>query len=193
MIIDISWPITNQSTTYKDRNDIAITEKICLHPHVGTHVDAPAHFVKDGNTIDKIDLSKLIGPCRVLDLTHVEEVITKKDLIKFDIQSGERILFKTKNSTKSATESFDCNFVYLDANGAQFLAEKNIACVGIDYLGIEREQENHLTHIAFLEKNIPIIEGLRLAHVTPGTYRLICLPLKLHGLDGAPARAILTK
>lgn len=214
-IIDISWPITPEMTTYKDKKNIdtkplATFEKnnarehlLTASTHIGTHIDAPAHFIQNGSTIDQIDLSKLVGPCRVLDLTHVSEKITKEDLVACNIEKGttfgegttfdegSRILLKTKNSLLSPTAPFNYDFVYLDHSGAAYLAEQKVLCVGIDYLGIERDQPGHPTHITLMKKGIPIIEGLRLQDVDAGSYTLYCMPLSLPGLEAAPARAIL--
>jgi len=191
-IIDISWPINNNITEYKDRKTINISEKIItLHPHTGTHIDAPAHFLKNGKTIDQIDLNRLIGKCRVLDFTEIEEKITEKDLEKHDIKKDEIILLKTKNSDLTITQKFDANFVYLEKSGAEFLVKKEIKSVGIDYLGIERDQPNHETHKTLLENDILIIEGLRLKNVEAKGYFFYCLPIYLENLDSAPARAIL--
>lgn len=191
--IDISWPITNDMTTYKDRNDVVVTGKsISCNFHTGTHVDAPAHFITGGKTIDQIAIEKLCGPCRILDMTHVAEKITAEDFIEYDIVADEIILLKTKNSDLPATGPFDYAFIYLDASGAQFLANKNIKAVGIDCLGIERNQPNHPTHKILFEKEIIVFEGLRLAEVqAPGTYIFLALPLLLPYADGAPARAVL--
>lgn len=190
-------------TTYKDGDDVKIKKvqsfsknsvrehELTISSHIGTHIDAPAHFLQDGATLDQIALEKLVGPCRVLDFTKNEEKITQEDLLPFSISPSERILFKTKNSFLSPTKKFDYNFIYLDHTGAAYLAEIGISCVGIDYLGIERNQPDHESHIALLSKNIPIIEGLRLKHVEAGHYHLCCLPLLVPGLEGAPARAIL--
>jgi len=202
-IIDISWPISSHMTAYKDRSVVAFTHtkiyekdhareaQIVLGTHSGTHVDAPSHFLEHGQPLDQIDLNYLIGPCKVLDLTNIEEKITAKDLYNFDIVENDRILLKTKNSFLDSNAPFDSLFVYLEKSGADYLAAKNIQSIGIDYLGIERNQPDHATHSIVLEKNIPIIEGLRLGHVEPGEYMLCCLPLALQGLEAAPARAIL--
>jgi arylformamidase len=133
----------------------------------------------------------LIGDCKVLDLTHVDEKIIASDLQKFDIQENDIILFKTKNSLFPDTGKFEPNFIYLDKTGAQYLASKKIKTVGIDYLGIERKQPEHETHITLFESNITIIEGLRLAEANPGVYFLICLPVKIEGVEAASSRAIL--
>jgi arylformamidase len=202
-IIDISWPISPTMTAYKNKQTVVFTpiktfetdkareSLISMSTHAGTHVDAPYHFLQQGITIDNFDLNSLVGPCKVIDLSHCDEKITAADLEKQSINQGDRILLKTKNSKNEASAPFNPNFVYLAADAAQYLASKKILTVGIDYLGIERAQPNHETHRVLFENNITIIEGLRLDHVQAGTYFLCCLPLKLQGLDAAPARAIL--
>jgi len=202
-IIDISWPITAQMTAYKDRSVVQIKPTktfaqdqareaiVTLGTHTGTHVDAPTHFIEDGETVDQVSLEKLIGRCRVLDLQNVQGGITRKDLAQHTIIPGEIILLKTTNSLLSDAQLFDPEFVYLAHSGAQYLVESKIKAVGIDYLGIERNQPAHKTHIELLKHEIPIIEGLRLALVDVGIYQFICLPLNMPGLEAAPARALL--
>ncbi len=202
-LIDISWPIHLKITEYKDRKSLQFTPvstfdkdearstDICFNAHTGTHVDAPSHFLKDGKSIEGYNLKQLIGPCMVLDLSNVTEKITAQDLKDYDIQPDDIVLLKTKNSALNPDGPFQKEFVYVDSSAADFLAKKNIKAVGIDYLGFERTQPNHESHKAILSKNIPIIEGLRLAHVKEGEYFLWCLPLKLEGIEAAPARAIL--
>jgi len=202
-IIDISWPISPDMTTYKDRSivsfepskrleqDGARETKITLGSHSGTHVDAPAHFFERGDTVERLPLEQLVGPCVVLDLTHVDEKITREDLEQYDLDEGVIVLLKTKNSETSPIAPFDSSFIYLDESGARYLAEHQIGAVGIDYLGIERNQSDHATHKTLIRADIPIIEGLRLRGVEEGEYILFCLPLKLVGLDAAPARALL--
>jgi len=201
-IYDISWPISPAITTYKNRNDVSVTDtktwaehmvresQLCMSMHTGTHVDAPSHFVQDGLSIDSVPLQALVGPCVVLDMTMCNEVITRSDLQGKDL-SKPRVLLKTRNSFISPTEPFNFSFVYVDAGAAEYLAGKEVQCVGIDYLGIERNQPDHKTHTALLSKQIPIIEGLRLESVEPGTYTLVCLPLSIEGVEAAPARAVL--
>ena len=205
VIIDISWPISENMTAYKDRKTVSICRtktfehdrvresKITLGSHTGTHVDAPAHFIINGKTIDKLPLENLYGPCRVIDFSACEEKIYLPDILAHDIQEGERLLFKTRNSLKQSNDPFDFEFVYLDAEAAEFLAFKKTKLVGIDYLGVERQQPNHPTHTWLFSHDVAIVEGLRLSHVNPGNYTLCCLPLNLPGLEAAPARAILIK
>ena len=204
-IIDISWPISPEMTAYKDRSvvdfmpikvfemDGARESLLQLGTHSGTHIDAPSHFCEDGETIDRMPLSALIGPCEVVDATAVKLVITAADLRTMNIPMRSRILFKTSNSQRAATDPFDKNFVYLDASAAQFLVDKKTRAVGIDYLGIERNQPAHDTHILLMNNEVAIIEGLRLQHVLPGSYQLSCLPMAIVGLEAAPARAVLVK
>lgn len=203
-IVDISWPLSEKTTGYKDRKTVAFEtlknfEKdgaresaLWITTHSGTHVDAPAHMLKSGVAIDQLPLELFCGPCIVLDLMLVQEKITQAWLADQadQIKEGDIVLFKTANSLLSPTEKFNPNFVYLDLSGAQYLAEKKVKAVGTDYLGIERNQPGHLTHHELLTHNIGIIEGLRLADVEPGRYLFVCLPLSLIGFDGAPARAI---
>ena len=202
-LIDISWPIFSGMTEYKNRSsfeskDVKSYERdgaretmLCMNMHTGTHVDAPAHFIKGAKTIDQLDPGSLMGPCRVLDFMQLTEKITRADLEQCEFKEGEIILFKTQNSNLTETQQFNPSFVYLDADAARYCVEHKIRTVGIDYLGIERNQPNHETHAELLSHEIAIIEGLRLAHVQPGAYFLLCLPLALLGLDAAPARAVL--
>ena len=203
--IDISWPISSDMTAYKDRSVVRIIPTknfehdgvreslITLGSHTGTHIDAPAHFIVDGVTTDALSIDATVGPCVVIDMTQCTDSITRKNLVAFagQIQQGARILFKTRNSARTPTDPFDATFVYIDQQAAEYLVELKIQAVGIDYLGIERNQKGHETHRALLSAGVVIIEGLRLEHVTPGDYFLYCLPLALVGVDGAPARAIL--
>lgn len=201
-IIDISMTIHEGMQVYKNKDEkrpkIYNTvnhqtgkvheSRIDIDVHCGTHVDAPLHMLAGGETIETIGLERLVGPARVLDLTHVEDAITKDDLVPHGIRRGERILFKTKNSL---TDEFLWDFVYLREDGAQYLIEQGVTLAGTDGLGIERAQPEYTTHRPLLRNNIVIVEGLRLAHVEPGSYWLVIAPLKLTGIDAAPARAFL--
>lgn len=202
-IIDISWPISLDMTAYKDRRvvvfnytktfekDHARESVLTIGSHSGTHVDAPSHFLADGATIQGVPLESTCGPCIVLDCTQVSEAITEHDLEHHAIAQNSIVLLKTRNSSFPVTAPFQYDFIYLAASGAAYLASKKIKAVGIDYLGIERQQPQHDTHEAFMRAGITIIEGLRLAHVRPGEYILWCLPLHVQGLEAAPARAVL--
>lgn len=202
-LYDISWPITPEMTAYKDKKTVSfeivknfeedgVRESIItLSSHTGTHIDAPAHFLSDGQFVDNNLITNFSGSCTVFDLSHITESISRTDLENLVINEGDIILFKTKNSLLSPTEKFVPDFIYLNESGATYLAEKKIKTVGIDYLGIERNQPNHETHMVLMSNNITIIEGLRLDHVPPGQFFLWCVPLAIIGLEAAPARALL--
>lgn len=205
-IVDISWPISRDITSYKNKKTVEFTPTkqfeqdnaretiIQLSCHTGTHVDAPSHFLEQGIPIDQLNLATLISRCTVIDCTDNSTSLSKSYLEqKIRPKAGDVLLFKTPNSFLHPTDLFDPNFVFLDYSGAQWCAENNIKTVGIDYLGIERGQQNHETHSILFMHNITIIEGLRLASVEQDEYLLVCLPLNIIGLEAAPARAVLIK
>lgn len=161
---------------------------LTINVHTGTHVDAPLHMIAGGNTIETVSLERLIGPARVLDLTHLKGFITKEDLLPYAIQPRERLLFKT---TSSLTEEFDMDFVFLREDGAEYLAEIGVGLVATDALGIERAQPDYKTHRTLMKNDIIIVEGLRLKDVPAGNYTVVIAPLKMTGIDAAPARAFL--
>ena len=201
-VIDISMTIRGDMPVYHDApakrpvHTVARTippdgvneSALSMNLHTGTHLDSPFHMIEGGLPTEFLPLERLITVCRVLDLTHVAEKITKDDLMGLDIREGDFLLLKTGNS---AHKGWRDEFVYLEKSGAEYLASLHISGVGTDALGIERAQPGHETHIALLEKEIIILEGLRLWHVEAGRYLLIALPVKIAGADGAPTRAVL--
>lgn len=202
-IIDISWPLDASTTAYKDKKTIAfntiktreadgaLESVITLSTHSGTHIDAPAHFLDRGVTIEQVPLDQLMGECKVVDLSHVKNAITAQDLQDCELEEGDMVLFKTSNSLLSPTAPFKKDFVYLDASAARYLIDCGVELVGLDYLGIERDQPGHETHHLLMNAKIAIVEGLRLANVEQDIYLLVCLPLAVIGLEASPARAIL--
>lgn len=204
-IIDISWPLNSNTTEYKDKKYLKIEKLsdfpkqqvretlITMHSHTGTHIDAPAHFFENGKTIDKLNLEKFVGNCQVLDFSDVEEKITDKELEKKNIKENQIILLKTKNSTLPYVGKFFPEFVYLNKTGAEYLVSKKAKTVGIDYLGIERDNPNHDVHKILLQNEIPIIEGLRLKEAHEKDYFIFCAPIAFENLDGCIARAVLTE
>lgn len=136
-IIDISWPITEDMTNYKDKQVVQFKQNktfekdsvrdsiITLGSHTGTHVDAPSHFLQGGKTADRVSLEYFIGVCKVFDLTQVTESISVRDLEKFFIESGDILLFKTKNSSLVPTQKFNYDFIFINKDAAQYLSEKN--------------------------------------------------------------------
>ena len=204
-IFDISMTIEPDMPLYKGRSsekpkletintheeDGAHKTKISMTLHTGTHLDAPLHMIKEGADLHYLDNKQLIAPCQVIDVSHLDEKISAKEIKDLQVEDDEFILFKTKNSEPGYLHQFPKKFIYLDKSAAKLLAEKNPAGVGIDALGIERNQPEHKTHKLLLENEIIIIEGLRLNEIKPGRYTLILAPLKLKNYEGAPARALL--
>ncbi len=203
-IIDISMPIHPAMPVYKGQpakrpvftveRDLtthsSYETRLSLNLHTGTHFDAPMHMLAGGATVDQLELNRMITPCKVLDLTDVEDHISERDLIGKPINAGDFILLKTRNSDQDILES---EYVYLDHSGAAYLKERQICGVGIDALGIERSQPEHSTHKILLDAGILILEGLRLQEAVAGDYLLYALPLRLMGVEAAPARAVLVE
>ena len=168
--------------------------KLKLTTHTGTHIDAPNHFVANGAGIDQIPLEKLIGPCKVLDMTNIGRNEILPEDFKNPVEEGDRILLKTGNYKLLKDSKFPDEYVSLSEEAAKFLVSKNINLVGIDFLGIEKEKNpGHPVHVTLLLAGVVNVEGLDLENIEPGEYELICLPLKIKNGDGAPARVILVK
>ena len=173
------------------KGDPATVSRLSLGVHTGTHVDAPVHFLADGAGVDAVPLDQLLGEARVVEVTDGPS-IGAAQLRPVDPRPGERLLFKTRNSARCwKADRFLADFVYLSTEGAALLAERRVRTVGIDYLSIAGMDEGVPTHRTLLEQGICIIEGLDLSSIQPGSYELICLPLRLAGADGAPARVLL--
>jgi len=164
--------------------------------HTGTHVDAPFHFIRDGRTAESLSLSVLTGPALVVRIPDQVPLISAEVLEQAQIPSGEeRLLFRTSNSALwgQGTREFHPGFVAIPADGAEWLVRRGVRLVGVDYLSVSPYQNSVPTHRTLLQEGVVILEGLDLSAVPPGKYTLYCLPLKLVGSDGAPARAILVK
>jgi arylformamidase len=165
-----------------------------LSVHTGTHVDAPYHFLPDGITIEKLPLDVLVGRAQVVELADNITEIDEKVIMSLPlIPNIERILFKTRNSKfwLRVDKGFHTDFIGINEVGAKELVKRNIRLVGIDYLSIAPYKKSRPTHEVMLNSKMIVIEGLDLSDIKPGLYTLYCLPLKLEGSDGAPARAIL--
>lgn len=162
--------------------------------HTGTHVDAPLHFIDGTNAVEAMNLEVLIGPARVVQVADDVNVIDREVLDKLELPDGTtRVLFKTRNSNYWASQvrEFQTNFVGIDESGSKYLVEKGVRLVGVDYLSVAPFKQSRPTHQILLGANTVIVEGLDLSAVQPGEYQLICLPIKIKGSDGAPARAVL--
>ena len=204
-IYDVTVPISSSMPIYAGdpparvesaksiaNGDSANVSHLDFGAHSGTHVDAPNHFIEGGRRIDQLDLTKLMGPCRVVRVP--DDVLTIEPQHFADLDGARRVLVKTKNSAFWNDSEFHSDFAHLGPAAAEALVEHGVELVGIDYLSIERfHSADHAVHKAFLSNEIVILEGLDLRAVEAGDYELICLPLKYMGGggDGAPARTIL--
>jgi arylformamidase len=193
----VHWPgdervNLHRTSSINDGEEANVTA-ISMSAHTGTHIDAPLHFIKDGKDVTQIALDKLTGEANIFQIEN-EQAITLEVIKNFEINKGDRVLFKTKNSEKDWTmRPFNKNYIYLATDAAKYLKEKGVACIGIDYLSIAGEINGAEVHKILLGAEICIIEGLNLKNIEPGFYEMICLPLKLKGADGAPARVVIRK
>jgi len=165
--------------------------KIDMGSHCGTHLDAPGHYISGGMTVDELPLELLIGEAKVMKV-EAEHSIDIEAIQGKDIQEGDRILFKTKNSSLYQEMGFLQDYLYLSPDAARYLKYKKVRLVGIDYYSIDRfSDEEGPCHQILLASGIVILEGLNLYNVEEGRYHLIALPLKITGCDGSPVRAVL--
>lgn len=168
--------------------------RLDISAHTGTHVDAPHHFLNDGRTVESLALDVLTGPCYVVQLPDDVDEISAEVLERIPLAAGTtRILFGTRNSKLWAQGEtrFQENFVAISEDGAEWLVERGIKLVGVDYLSVAPYSDSVPTHRVLLQAGVVALEGINLSQVPRGFYDLYCLPLKLAGADGAPARAIL--
>lgn len=191
----VHWPgdpaVHIKRTKNMDRGDKDNVSFIKMGSHTGTHMDAPLHFIKKEKGLDKMPLDAVIGPAKVLEIRDKYH-IGVKELKTYSIKSGERIIFKTKNSAYWKRSVFRKDFVYIPPEAAAWLTSLGVKTVGVDYLSVGGyHKDGAQTHKILLKAGIWIIEGLNLPGVKPGEYDLICLPLKILNSDGAPARAII--
>jgi arylformamidase len=192
------WPgdphVTLELVSSMDRGDEVNVTQLSMSAHTGTHVDAPHHFLNDQRTVDALALEVLTGPCQVIHLSDAVDVINAAVLDRINLPSGAtRLLFATRNSQlwgKNGT-IFEKDFVAVSPDGAEWLVRHGIRLVGVDYLSVAPFSDSFPTHTILLKAGVVIVEGLQLSQVSDGAYQLYCLPLKLLGADGAPARAIL--
>jgi len=198
-VIDITMTITESMKVYKNKESKKPTLKtvsnkpvyetdIAMNLHTGTHIDFPKHMISDGKLSDAYTIDQYIGNCYVLDVTFLERRILKKDLTSINLNTYDFILFKTKNSF---SDTFNPDYIYLSEEAAEYLSHSELKGVGIDALGIEREQPGHPTHHLLLNQDILIYEGLDLKDVSEGVYEFIGLPTKIGSVEASPVRAIL--
>jgi arylformamidase len=193
-----TWPgdpkIVLEQLESMDKGAHANVTTISSTVHIGTHVDAPHHFLNDGRTVENLPLDVLTGPCYVVQLPDGIDAITAEVLARTEVSSDmKRILFGTSNSHKwvKGESKFDEDFVAITEDGAEWLVERGVQLVGVDYLSVAPYGDSEGTHKVLLKAGVVVVEGLNLSNVVRGFYELYCLPLKIAGSDGAPARAIL--
>jgi len=187
-------PIELEQVESMDRGAHANVSRLSAGVHIGTHVDAPHHFLNDGRTIEQLPLDVLTGPCYVTQLPDGVEAITAETLDGISLPAdATRILFGTSNSRlwSRGEMEFQEDFVSVTEDGAKWLVKRGVQLVGVDYLSVAPFGDSIPTHKILLGAGVVVVEGLDLSAVPRGFYDLYCLPLKLLGSDGAPARAIL--
>jgi arylformamidase len=204
--IDISLPVYSGMVVWPGDSEVHVQRVMELEKgdpfnltqcsftaHTGTHMDAPRHFLHQGAAIDTLPLDAVLGSCRVVQIRDQHAVRTTE--LPKDLEPGDRILFKTDNSLKyNSLHKFIEDFVYVSKEAASALVAANVRTVGIDYLSVGGFRNDMAeTHLILLQAGVWIIEGLDLSKVEPGRYELACLPLRLVGADGAPARAALRR
>lgn len=206
-IYDISLPISPDLPVWPGDSAIVIEEIFSMDKgadanvsrleagvHIGTHVDAPHHFLNDGRTVENLALDILTGPAFVLHVNDDVDSITAEVLDASPIPPAtSRLLLRTKNSRLWTSDSrkFHSDFIAISSDGAEWLVEHGIQLIGVDYLSVAAFDDSVPTHKTLLSAGIIVLEGCDLSQVPQGDYDLYCLPLKLVGSDGAPARTIL--
>lgn len=177
-----------------DRGDVANVTRMAGPVHAGTHVDAPLHFIDGGADVAALELDVLMGPARLVHLPDAD-VVSTEILDRLDLAPGtERLLFRTRNSAlwDDPGHAFRQDYVALTPDAARWVVARGIRLVGVDYLSVERfDEPGNATHRILLGAAVVIVEGLDLRRVPEGDYQLVCLPLKIAGGDGAPARVVL--
>ena len=194
----VVWPEDPPVELYKTASiadgSQANVSRIHMGVHTGTHVDAPYHFIDGGKTVDNLDVGMLTGRAYVLHVDHGVDLITKDVIENSSIPPRtKRVLFKTRNSAlwQDGHSEFDEGYVAIDPEAAALLIQRGVKLVGVDYLSVATYTDTTPTHQVLLQAGVIIVEGLNLSQVGQGRYTLYCLPLKIEGVDGAPARAIL--
>lgn len=196
---DVTLPLSPQSIVWPgdarfsriEKKGTAIVSQITMSSHMGTHLDAPKHFIFSATSVDGVALSKLIGQAKIFAL-HDKPQISLAAVQRLAIKPGDKILFKTANQKLLRNKNFTSDYVSLSLDAAKFLAAKKIDLVGIDYFGIEaKSSPGHPVHKTLLRAGIVIVEGLDLSKVTPGVYQIAALPMKIKDGDGAPCRVVL--
>jgi len=187
-------PFTVEAVKRIARGDSSNVSTLHMSAHTGTHVDAPRHYFDEGPGADALPLELMLGRARVVEMSSVRSGIGASELAALDLSDDIRVLFKTSNSRLWGSPEFHQDYVGITASGAEHLIAHGIKVVGVDYLTVEEfKKPGAPAHHALLGGGAIIIEGLNLRDVEPGIYDLLCLPLRVVGADGAPARVLLRR
>lgn len=204
-IYDVSVPIKTGGLVYPGNPEISIELQqavargaganvsfIRFGSHTGTHADASRHFFDDGQPVDQIPLERLIGPAILIAFPDDVRSVTAEHLKSKNLDGHKRVLIRTRNSALLSQKEFVPDYTFIAPDAAQYLVDIGVELVGVDYLSIEQfHSGHHRTHKTLLGRSVVIVEGLNLSAPAEGEYQFICLPLRIEGCDGAPARAIL--
>ena len=205
-LIDVSVPLDANLPNYPGntpfsleaikriaRRDSSNVSTLHMSAHSGTHVDAPRHFFDEGSGTEALPLDMLIGRARVIEVTS-RKGVAAEDLAAVDLSEDVRVLIKTHNSRLWGSAEFHADYVGVTESGARHLVDHGIKVVGVDYLSVEEfKRPGAPAHHVLLGAGTIVIEGLNLRDVDPGTYEMYCLPLRVVGSDGAPARVVLRR
>jgi len=206
-LLDVSVLLAPGIATYPGNPELEITpvhriaegdssnnSRLVMGTHTGTHVDAPKHFFDDRPGVDALPLELLVGRARVIDLPH-RGGITEKHLAEAGLREDLRVLFRTPNSALwNSSNGFHPDYTYITEDGAKFLVDQGVKVVGVDYLSVEQfHKPGAPAHHTLLGAGVIIIEGLNLSDAEAGRYEMYCLPLRIAGADGAPARVVLKR
>ena len=184
-------PVDLEAVKRLARGDSSNVSTLRMSAHGGTHVDAPRHFFDDGGDVDTLPLDLLCGRTRVIEVTS-RSAVTADDLARVDLSEDVRLLIKTHNSRLWGDATFHADYVGVNEAAAKHLVARGVKVVGVDYLSVEPfKTPGAPTHRILLGAGTIVIEGLNLRDVQPGIYEMYCLPLRLVGSDGAPARVVL--
>ena len=206
-LVDVSVPLAPGLPTYPGNPEFDLqpvkriadggssnVSRLVMGTHSGTHVDAPRHFFDDRPGVDALPLDLLVGRARVIDV-RVRGGVGKEHLAAAGLREDLRVLLRTPNSALwNSASGFHQDFTYLAEDGARYLVDQGVKVVGIDYLSVEQfKKPGAPAHHALLGNGVVIIEGLNLSDAEPGQYEMYCLPLRIAGADGSPARVVLKR
>jgi arylformamidase len=205
-LLDVSVPLTAGMPAYPGNPEFELqavkrlaaggssnVSRLVMGTHTGTHVDAPRHFFEEGIGVDALQLDLLLGRSRVVEVTK-RGGIGPDELAAAGLREDLRVLLKTSNSALWNSAGFHQDYTHLTEPGARYLVDQGVKVIGIDYLSVEQfKKPGGPAHRTLLSQGVVIIEGLNLAEVEPGMYEMYCLPLRVVGGDGAPARVILKR